>query len=225
MNAYTNKLNAAKTAVRKLKCDRINIPATPDMTAKAHPSPTLILPEATGRLAVLFIIASVSFSTTWLIISTVTFFGQTRSQQNATDVTSMWRREVLSRENVTVEAGTFASYRLNQTAGNFPGIPGGSSGGNETAYFSNDAGFYVKRVAYSNGTPVSEMRLKSYSYGAAPSTGLDITAVLLVIAVVAAILVVIVVWRRRKARIPQAASPRTPPAEPVAEKGGNDRPR
>ena len=157
--------------------------------------------------------------------STVTFFGRTRSQQNATDVTSIWRREVLSRENVTVEAGTFASYRLNQAAGNFPGIPDGVSGANETAYFSNDVGFYVKRVAYSNGTPVSEMRLKSYSYGVAPSNGLDITNLLLVVAVVAAILVVIVLWRRRKARIPQVASPRTPPAEPPAEKGGNDRPR
>src|SRR6267143_81404 len=110
------------------------------------------------------------------------------------------------------------------SAGNLPGIPDGVSGANETAYFSNDVGFYVKRVAYSNGTPVSEMRLKTYSYGVAPSNGLDITNLVLVFAVVAAILVVIVLWRRRKARIPQAASPRTPPAEPPAEKGGNDRP-
>jgi hypothetical protein len=43
------------------------MPATPQIMAKAHPSAADILPAATGRLAVLFIIASVSFSTTWLI--------------------------------------------------------------------------------------------------------------------------------------------------------------
>ena len=35
--------------------------------AKAHPSATLIRPAATGRVAVRFISASVSFSTTWLM--------------------------------------------------------------------------------------------------------------------------------------------------------------
>jgi hypothetical protein len=157
--------------------------------------------------------------------STVTFFGRTRSQHNATDVSSRWRREVLSRENVTVPAGTFASYRLNQTAGSFPGIPGGVSRGNETAYFSNDVGYYSKRVAYENGTPVAEMRLKSYSYGAPPS-GLRFTDFLFpLIAVVGGVLLAIVLWRRRKARIRDDASRRASPEGPQAKGGGNDRAR
>src|SRR3989454_7600739 len=56
----------------------------------------------------------------------------------------------------------FRSYKLNQTLGSFPGIPSGlSGGGNETAYFSNDVGFYVKRVAYENGTDRKSTRLNS----------------------------------------------------------------
>ncbi len=39
----------------------------PVTIAKAHPCPTLILPEAIGRLPVRFIMASVSLSTTWLM--------------------------------------------------------------------------------------------------------------------------------------------------------------
>ena len=68
MKAYRNKLKAARAAVRRLKCERISTPPTPAKTAKVQASCVLILPEATGRLAVRFIIASVSFSTIWLIV-------------------------------------------------------------------------------------------------------------------------------------------------------------
>src|SRR5688572_8100511 len=65
MKAYTNQLNAAITADKPLKkYQRMNTPASPAMTANAHPSAVLILPDATGRFAVRFIMASVSFSTT-----------------------------------------------------------------------------------------------------------------------------------------------------------------
>ena len=49
------------------KFPSIKTPITPVIIAKAQPSAAVILPDATGRLAVRFIIASVSFSTTWLI--------------------------------------------------------------------------------------------------------------------------------------------------------------
>ena len=42
-------------------------PTKPVMMANAQPSATLILPDATGRFAVRFIMASVSFSTVWLM--------------------------------------------------------------------------------------------------------------------------------------------------------------
>lgn len=42
-------------------------PAAPVMIAKAQPSDTLMRPDASGRFAVRFIKASVSFSTTWLM--------------------------------------------------------------------------------------------------------------------------------------------------------------
>src|SRR6266571_1112603 len=122
--------------------------------------------------------ASAAFTAHVELNSTFTAFFQTMTSQNVTDLASTWHRDVLSRENVSVEAGTFSSYKLNQTLGSFPGIPSGlSGGGNETAYFSNDVGFYVKRVAYENGTPAAEMRLRSYSYGAGPPTGISATQV------------------------------------------------
>jgi hypothetical protein len=157
--------------------------------------------------------------------STVTFVGRTRSQTNATDVSSTWRREVLSVENVTVEAGTFSSYRLNQTAGNFPGIPFLLAGGNETAYFSNDVGYYTKRDAYQNGTRVGEMRLKSYSYGSTSPSFLSTWFPLILVAVIAAaILLVLLLWRRRKARPQPRTSPPAPPDDQTRG-GGNDRAR
>jgi hypothetical protein len=172
--------------------------------------------------------ASANFTAHVELNSTFTAFFQTMTSQNETDLTSTWHRDVLSRENVTVEAGTFSTYKLNQTLGSFPGIPSGlSGGGNETAYFSNDVGFYVKRVAYENGTPAAEMRLRSYSYGAGPPSGISATQVLLFIVLPIAVvaLVVVLLWRRRKARIQGQASPPAPSATDRQELGGNDRAR
>jgi len=160
--------------------------------------------------------------------STFSVFGRTMSSQNETNVSSMWRRDVLSRENVTVEAGTFSAYHLNQTLASFPGIPTGlSGGGNETAYFSNDVGFYVKRVAYENGTPAAEMRLRSYSFGAGPPSGFSATQVFLIIAVPVAIVLLLAFFlrRRRKARIQGRASPRPPSTPDREQEGGTDRAR
>ena len=135
--------------------------------------------------------------------STFTIFQQTTTMQNSTNVSSGWRRDVLSQETVGVEAGTFSAYKLNQTLGGFPGLPSGVATGNETAYFSNDVGFYVRRTAYENGTPSAEMHLKSYSYGARRPSGLSVTDLLIYVAipVVVAILIFVVLRRRRKARI------------------------
>ena len=172
--------------------------------------------------------ATAELSTHAELNSTFSVFGQTMHSQNETNVSSMWRRDVLARENVTVENGTFSSYKLNQTLTNFPVIPTGlSGGGNETAYWSNDVGFYVKRVAYENGTPAAEMRLRSYSFGAGPPSGLSATQVVLIIAVPVAIalLLAFLWWRRRKARIQGRTSPRAPSAPDGPQQGGNDRAR
>src|SRR5437899_751921 len=137
-------------------------------------------------------------------------------------------RDGLSRENAPVEAGPFSADKLNQTLGSFPGIPSGlSGGGNETAYFSNDVGFYVKRVAYENGTPGAEMRLRSYSYGAGPPTGISTTQILLfiVLPIAVVVLVAVLLWRPRKDRIQGQASPPAPSATEGQELGGNDRAR
>jgi len=172
--------------------------------------------------------ASAAFTAHVELNSTFTAFFQTRTSQNVTDLSSTWHRDVLSRENVSVEAGTFSAYKLNQTLGSFPGIPSGlSGGGNETAYFSNDVGFYVKRVAYENGTPAAEMRLRSYSFGAGPPTGISATQILLfiVLPIAVAVLVAVLLWRRRKARIQGQASPPAPPTAEGQEFGGKDRAR
>ena len=172
--------------------------------------------------------ASAAFTAHVELNSTFTAFFRTMTSNNVTDLSSTWHRDVLSRENVSVEAGTFSAYKLNQTLGSFPGIPSGlSGGGNETAYFSNDVGFYVKRVAYENGTPAAEMRLRSYSFGAGPPTGISATQILLfiVLPIAVAVLVAVLLWRRRKARIQGRASPPAPPAAEGQELGGKDRAR
>src|SRR5213593_5157830 len=172
--------------------------------------------------------ATANLATHLELNSTFSVFGRTMSSQNETNLSSTWHRDVLSRENVTVEAGTFSAYKLNQTLAGFPGIPAGlSGGGNETAYFSNDVGFYVKRVAYENGTPAAEMRLRSYSYGAGPPTGISATQVLLfiVLPIAVVVLVAVLLWRRRKARIQGQASSPAPSATEGQELGGNDRAR
>jgi len=166
--------------------------------------------------------ASAALQVHLLVNSTVTVAGRTQSSENRTDLPSVWRREVLSREQVTVDAGTFTTYKLNQTVGSFPGIGGTSGGSNETAYFSNETGYYVKRDAYANGTRVAEMRLKSYSYGAR-STGLGLVDWLLIFAAVAVGLVLgLLYWRRRKRRIPQAISGPSQPAMVETPGGGKD---
>ncbi|MGI0149150.1 MAG: hypothetical protein ACREDF_06430 [Thermoplasmata archaeon] len=131
--------------------------------------------------------------------ATVTVSGVSRSVENNTEVSSIWRRELGPEESVHVEAGRFVTHRFNQTLGAFPGIPL-IAGGIETAYFSNDVGYYAKRVGYQNGTPVAEMRLKSYSYG--QNSGLRLTTLLILILIPVAIILLaaFLVWRRRAAR-------------------------
>src|SRR5207247_9235337 len=60
--------------------------------------------------------------------STFSVLSRTMSSQNETNVSTMWRRVVLARDNVTVERGPFGAYKLNQTLTNFTGHPMGSSG-------------------------------------------------------------------------------------------------
>jgi len=164
--------------------------------------------------------ASAALQTHLVVNSTFTAAGRTQSSENRTDVSSVWRREVLSRESVTVEVGTFTAYKLNQTVGSFPGIGGISGGTNETAYFSNETGYYVKRDAYANGTHVAEMRLKSYSFGAKGSTFGLVDWLLLVAAAAVGVVLVLVYWRRRKKRIPE---PPLGPSQPTTvERGGRN---
>src|SRR2546427_2463172 len=157
--------------------------------------------------------ANASLVTHLELNSTFTIFQQTTTMQNSTNVSSGWRREVLSQQTVGVEAGTFSAYKLNQTLGGFPGLPSGVATGNETAYFSNNVGFYVLRTAYENGTPSAEMRLKSYSYGAPPPSGLSVGDLLIYvpIPVAVAIPIFVVLCRRRTARIHRRASGPAPP--------------
>lgn len=166
--------------------------------------------------------ASAPFTSDVFAKTAVSGFGPTQILQNRTTVAATWTRQVLSLDNVSVEAGTFSAYRLNESLGAFPGlatvVP--TAGANASAWFSNDVGYYVKRVAYVNGTPVAEMRLKSYTY-AVPGglSALDLGLLLVVpIAVVVAILWLVL--RRRKMRTAptnaQAPPPftRPPPKEP-----------
>jgi len=155
--------------------------------------------------------------------ATVTVLGVSRSRENNTEVSSIWRRELGSEESVRVEAGTFATHKFNQTLGPFPGIPG-IVAGNETAYFSNDIGYYAKRVGYQNGEPVAEMRLRSYNYRAGP--GLTTTTLLVLILVPAALilLVVLLVRRRRAARkAERSMSTGQPPSAGREGEGGHAR--
>lgn len=109
-----------------------------------------------------------SLTTDLEVNTTVIASGMEVSFENRTTFDSAWSRKVLSREPISVDAGTFDAYRLNQTVVSFPGLSVGLSlaDGNETAWWSNAAGNYVRRTAYANGTRVAEMRLNSYSYGA-----------------------------------------------------------
>src|SRR5207245_10933097 len=81
--------------------------------------------------------------------------------------------------------------------------------------------------AYENGTPGAEMRLRSYSYGAGPPTGISATQILLfiVLPIAVVVLVAVLLWRRRKARIQGQASSPAPSATEGQELGGNNRAR
>ena len=161
---------------------------------------------------------SAPFTSEVTAATSFSFFGFGQHMENRTSVAGSWTRQVLRQENVTVEAGTFSTYRMNESLGGFPGLAAvaPASGANETAWFSNDAGYYVKRVAYVNGSPVAEMRLKSYTYPASPS-GLSLLDVVLITAVPIAVfaLLLTLALRRRKAR--RSAAKGSSGAGPVGE--------
>src|SRR5437870_12160235 len=82
---------------------------------------------------------------------------------------------------------------------------------------------HAPSVADGNGARAAEMRLRSYSYGAGPPSGLSVIQIGLIVAVpvAVALLLAFLWWRRRKARIQGRASPRTPPTADSHENGGN----
>lgn len=149
--------------------------------------------------------ASAAFVTNASVTTTFSFLMISNRTQNRTSASGLWDRHVLDLENVTVEAGTFPAYRMNQSLGLFPGLgfalPSGSA--YETAWFSNTIGSYAMREAYVNGTKVAEMHLKSYTYPAAPR-GLSLADLTLLAAVpLAAIAIAAFVVLRRRRRKPQ----------------------
>ena len=162
--------------------------------------------------------ATAPFTTDVSVATTASFFGYSTHMENRTSATGVWTRQVLGAGNVSVEAGTFPAYRLNESLGTFPGLAIASPaiGTNETAWFSNEVGNDVLRQAYVNGTPVAVMRLKSYAYPAAPPglSALDLT-LLAAVPVGAAAIVVYLVLRRRKGRT--TPPPATGSAGPVGE--------
>ncbi len=161
--------------------------------------------------------ATAPFTTDANLATTFSFLTFRNHTENRTSFAGAWSRQVLDAESVSVEAGTFSAYRLNESLGSFPGLglafPMG--GASQTAWFSNDTGSYVRRQAVLNGTPVAEMRLKSYTYPAAPP-GLSLIDLTLLVAVpvAAAAVVAFVLLRRRKGR-PEPAT--TGSAGPVGE--------
>ncbi|HYM39113.1 MAG TPA: hypothetical protein VEY12_03060 [Thermoplasmata archaeon] len=146
--------------------------------------------------------ASASFTSHVDTVTSFSSFGLGRRMENRTTVSGAWTRHVLAFENVTVEAGTFSAYRINESLGGFPGFAAAvpSAGANETAWFSNDVGNYVRRDAYVNGTRVAQMRLKSYAYPIRPP-GLSAIDLALLGGLPAALVaaLVLLVLRRRKA--------------------------
>jgi hypothetical protein len=146
--------------------------------------------------------ASAAFTSQIEASSSFSSFGFGGHEANTTTVGGAWTRQVLGTENVTVEAGTFSAYRLNESLSAFPGLAAVPAGGaNETAWFSNDVGNYVRRVAYVNGTPAAEMRLKSYTYPVAPGGPSLAEIILIGVALLGAVAAtVLLVLRRGKAR-------------------------
>lgn len=169
--------------------------------------------------------ATAPFHTDVTLATAFSAFGFGYRMENRTSVAGAWTRHVLAEENVTVDAGTFTAHRLNETLGAFPGIAAiaTSSDANETAWFSSDVGYYVKRTAYVNGTPVAEMRLKSFTYPAPPPglSGTDIALLVAVPIAVVALLLILVRRRRKKAEAPKASSGAGPVGElPPKRDGG-----
>ena len=147
--------------------------------------------------------ASAPFTTDVSVATTATSLGYSTHMENQTSAAGAWTRQVLGAENVSVGAGVFPAYRLNESLGTFPGLGVAAplAGGNATAWFSNEVGYYVERQAFVNGTPVATMRLKSYTYPAAPPglSLLDLT-LLTVIPVAAVAILAFLFLRRRKGR-------------------------
>ncbi|MGQ0798169.1 MAG: hypothetical protein ACT4OI_09980 [Methanobacteriota archaeon] len=156
--------------------------------------------------------ASAALRTSLTANTTFDAFGNSTSFENTTVFDSSWRRDVVALEAVTVQAGAFDAYRLNQTLVAFPGLfaVGPLEDANETAYFSNDTGSYVRRTAYVNGSEAAEMRLRSYAYAARAPGPLSLPILLLLVAVPVAVVGVaawFVVRRRRRARAPPGGGP------------------
>lgn len=155
--------------------------------------------------------------------TTISSFGPPFTVENRTSFTTAWRRTVLSQETITVEAGTFSAYKLNQTVGLFPGFGlGGLPVANETAYFSNTVGYYVKRVGYAAGAPVEEMRLKSYVYAAGSTASLVSPLTVGLIGGAAVVVALPLAWvfyrRKRRAQSPPPQPPQAPPPPPADER-------
>ncbi len=176
--------------------------------------------------------ASASLQTNLLVNATISFPGRVFSSENATSFASAWKRVVLAREVVSVEAGTFSVYRLNQTVNAFPGLGAValSPGSNETAYWSNDVRNYVKRDLYVNNSRVSEIRLKSFTpgqSGPALLVSLLVIGVPLIVGAFVILMLLLRLRKRRAAAIEQTPSlaegmpPPPPPDAPTLEGGEN----
>ena len=161
--------------------------------------------------------AAAPFTTDVNVATTGSFIGRSTHVENATTAAGIWSRQVLGTGNVSVEAGSFPAYRLNESLGTFPGLglTGALPGANETAWFSNAVGYYVEREAYVNGTRVAEMRLKSYTYPAAPPGLSPLEITLLAAVPIAAAVILNFLWARRRRRRRTPTTPGT--AGPVRE--------
>lgn len=168
-------------------------------------------------------VSSATLRTDLNLSATATVGTRRVTTENQTAESSTWRRTVVSLEAVRVEAGTFEAYRVDQGPASLLDIVGAPTpaGGNETSYFSNDVGYYVKRVIYLNGTQIAEMRLKSYSRGVTGGASLPLPAIAAV-AGAGAVGAPVVAWallRRKRSPLPQA--PEAPPDgdRPEARRG------
>ncbi len=156
--------------------------------------------------------------------STFVALGNVTSFEGRSVIDTDWQRQVLALETVHVDAGDFSAYRLNQSLLGFPGLPFAvpSPGDYEIAHFSNDVGFYVKRVAYTNGTQAAELRLKSYTY-AARAPPFPWLPLILVVAAAVAVATALVLWRRSRRRRERRAPPAGGPGPGAGPGGGNAR--